>query len=153
MIEDMQQTEKLKLNLIETGDPLSPAPLNENAQKLETALAAALAGEEAARTAADTALAQRVIDLEEHKLRFGFYIGDGTATLEGRILHLGFTPIAIWLFDVFSNSFKLLTEYNPLDNSFGTKTFEIVENGVRLSGGTNPNVNQKDRRYLYVAIV
>lgn len=50
----MQQTTKYKLNLIETSDPFSPAPLNENAQKLEGALSA----ETAARTAADTAEAQ-----------------------------------------------------------------------------------------------
>ena len=34
----MQQTENLKLNLIETGDPISPIPINENAQKIEAAL-------------------------------------------------------------------------------------------------------------------
>lgn len=41
----MQQTEHLKLNLIETGDPMSPAPLNANAQALD-ALVAGIAAEQ-----------------------------------------------------------------------------------------------------------
>jgi hypothetical protein len=35
----MQQTNQYKLNLIENGDQFSPAPLNENAQKVEAVLA------------------------------------------------------------------------------------------------------------------
>ena len=35
----MKQTNQYKLNLIESGDQFSPAPLNENAERLETALA------------------------------------------------------------------------------------------------------------------
>lgn len=35
----MQQTSQYKLNLIESGDTFSAAPLNENAEKLETTLA------------------------------------------------------------------------------------------------------------------
>ena len=48
----MQQTTTYKLNLIETDDVFSPEPLNQNARKVETALAdgaAALAEETAAR--------------------------------------------------------------------------------------------------------
>ena len=36
----MKQTNQYKLNLIESGDQFSPAPLNENAQKVEAALKA-----------------------------------------------------------------------------------------------------------------
>ena len=76
----MQQTDKYKLNIIETSDPFSPAPLNENARTLEAALAAektrvdaalaakaaqtALNTEKAAREAALSALAARVGTLE-----------------------------------------------------------------------------------------
>lgn len=37
----MQQTEKLKLNLIEGGDTVSPEPINENMELLEAAVTAA----------------------------------------------------------------------------------------------------------------
>lgn len=56
----MQQTSKYKLNLIETSDRFSPDPLNENAEKLETQLAA----ETQARTAADTAEARARADAD-----------------------------------------------------------------------------------------
>ena len=56
----MQQTQNLKLNLIETSDPLSPAPLNENADTLDAALAAL------DETAAD--LTQRMIALENCRM-------------------------------------------------------------------------------------
>ena len=40
----MQQTEKLKLNLIETGDPISPVPINENTQALDGLVAGLVTG-------------------------------------------------------------------------------------------------------------
>ena len=84
----MQQTETYKLNLIETSDTFSPAPLNENAQKLEAAIAAGDAAEAAARAAAVAALDQRVSVLELHKCVVGYHVGSGT-------VDLGFTPAAI----------------------------------------------------------
>lgn len=63
----MQQTEKYKLNLIETSDPFSPAPLNENAEKTE----AALADMQSALTAGTAALDQRVQVLELRRMAVG----------------------------------------------------------------------------------
>ena len=63
----MQQTTTYKLNLIEMDDVFSPEPLNQNARKVETALAdgaAALAAETAARksaVAAETAARQKAV--------------------------------------------------------------------------------------------
>ena len=54
----MQQTQNLKLNLIETSDPLSPAPLNENTSTLDAALAD---------------VSQRVVSLENCRLVMGRY--------------------------------------------------------------------------------
>lgn len=82
----MQQTEKYKLNLIETTDTFSPAPLNENAQKLEAALTA----QEAARAQAGAALDARVQALELHRMAAGTYTGDGSAS--GQMIEVGFTP-------------------------------------------------------------
>ena len=72
----MQQTPTYKLNLIETSDLFSPNPLNENAQKLEAALAAkadaaqsaaahtalsdSIAAEGSARKSADTTLQNNI---------------------------------------------------------------------------------------------
>ena len=118
----MQQTETYKLNLIETSDTFSPAPLNENAQKLESALTAARAEEAAARAAltegiaaanaalsaetatrqsADTALSGRAgamegriaaLEADKVKLVYGSYAGNGSAFGNSQIINLGFTP-------------------------------------------------------------
>ena len=57
----MQQTQTYKLNLIETSDTFSPAPLNENMEKVEAGIsaeAAARAAETAARKSAAPAAAE-----------------------------------------------------------------------------------------------
>lgn len=90
----MQQTEKYKLNLIETSDTFSPHPLNENAQKLETQLSA----ETAARTAGEAALDQRVTTLEGHKISAGTYRGNApSGNNVWQSIPLGFTPIFVYI--------------------------------------------------------
>lgn len=83
----MQQTDKYQLNLIETSDTFSPAPLNENAQKLEAALDAARA--EAA--AADAALDQRVQAFEAKHFAYGSY----TPQSKRLDIDLGFQPAIV----------------------------------------------------------
>ena len=96
----MQQTDKYQLSLIDRNDTFSPAPLNENAQKLEAAIAAEAAAEAAARqnadaaeaatrAAADAALDQRIQVFEARK----FVIGH--AELAGEV-YLGFRPRMLW---------------------------------------------------------
>ena len=53
----MQQTKKYQFNLIESSDPFSAQPLNDNMEKVEAALDAADAAVKAAVKAADTAVA------------------------------------------------------------------------------------------------
>ena len=60
----MQQTETYQLNLIETSDTFSPAPLNENAQKLEAALTAARTEAAAGIAAGDAAEAQARVNAD-----------------------------------------------------------------------------------------
>ena len=91
----MQQTSKYQFNLIETGDTFSPDPLNQNMEKVESALdaaraesAASVSGESASRAAGDAALNQRVQVLEARKIVAGYVEGAGT-------VNLGFTPIAV----------------------------------------------------------
>ena len=52
----MQQTKKYRFNLIESSDPFSAQPLNDNMEKMEGALDAADTAVKAAAKAADTAV-------------------------------------------------------------------------------------------------
>lgn len=80
----MQQTEKYKLNLIESSDPFLPDALNQNTQKLENALSAAI---EEHRAETDA----RLTVLEGHKIYFGFFKG-GSGTHH---IPLPFAPKAV----------------------------------------------------------
>lgn len=82
----MQQTDKYKLNLIEASDTFSPDPLNENARRLEEAIAAEAAAQDQARAADIAALDQRLQVFEAHKLVIGRAISDST------FMYLGFKP-------------------------------------------------------------
>lgn len=144
----MQQTDKYQLNLIESSDTFSPAPLNENAQKLEAAIAAeAAAGaqacaaeasarvsadaaeaaarqnadtaEAATRAAADAALDQRVQVLEAHR----YVVGKVTT---GGFTSLGGTPQA--LFAAGNNGHVFVIQGQTISG------VNIVEGGFQHSG-------------------
>lgn len=85
----MQQTDKYKLNLIETSDTFSPEALNENAQKLEAALEAVRA--EAAT--GDAALDQRLQVFEAKRFAFGTYLPSVTTFN----VSLGFRPRVVFI--------------------------------------------------------
>lgn len=80
----MQHTETLNLNLIETSDPFSPAPLNENTLALEAALGALRADLDST----GISLADRVTALEGRKISVGTYHGTGSTVS----IRVGFTP-------------------------------------------------------------
>ena len=86
----MQQTQTYKLNLIETSDTFSPAPLNENMEKVETQLNAI----RDAVAAGDAALSDRVTVLEGHKVAAGTYPGDGESY---QFVPLPFTPKVVYV--------------------------------------------------------
>ena len=86
----MQQTEKYKLNLIEKGDVFSPDALNENARKVEEAIAAEAAAQGQARAADIAALDQRLQVFEAHKLVIG-------SAGEDEKIYLGFTPKVLFV--------------------------------------------------------
>ena len=109
----MQHTDKYKLNLIETSDPFSPEPLNENAQAIEAQLAAldaakaprtALAAETAAREAALTALAAQMGTLDTGRLRFKFdsYTGTGEKYTVPNRLEFDFKPLFLFIVHEYS---------------------------------------------------
>ncbi|MBD5118969.1 MAG: hypothetical protein HDT37_07660 [Clostridiales bacterium] len=85
----MQQTEMYQLNLIETSDTFSPAPLNENMEKVEAKFAA-LDG-------ADAALGRRITTLEGLKVVAGSYTGIGGQSTVRSTIQVGFRPRAVIL--------------------------------------------------------
>ena len=96
----MQQTQKYKLNLIESSDPFLPEALNQNTQKLENALSAAI---EEHRAETDA----RLTVLEGHKIYFGYF----TAPTSGSTLHvpLPFAPKAVFCSGINGGGFSYLS--------------------------------------------
>ena len=127
----MQQTEKYKLNLIETSDTFSPVPLNENMEKVEAAL-------EAKAGVAD--MEQRLTVLEAHKLLFGGYGGGGDKTIE-----IGETPKLVILHK------KGYGNVNSFLCEACTSHGHIVDNGFFLIGSSE--VNRSGNSYLYIAFI
>ena len=138
LIKSMQQTETLKLNLIETGDPISPAPLNDNAEKLETALAA-LDG-----TAAN--LQGRVTVLEAKKMVVGSYIGNAETRYSAIIqtIELGFAPIAVLVSG--TESTMALRDFNGVCVELTQTGFQVHNNS-----GLGAHMNVEERPYRYLA--
>ena len=131
----MQQTTNYKLNLIETSDPFSPGPLNENAEKTETELAA---------------LDSRVTMLEAKYIVFGTYTGDGEIS---QFIELGFTPKAVLVHHVaiqFYTALALIEQ--PSNSGGGRNSLEIVENGFNAYNGVNSrDLNEKGGKLVYAA--
>jgi hypothetical protein len=87
----MKQTNQYKLNLIESGDTFSPTPLNENAEKMESALKA----QNDALGALQTKHAQDISTLSSGALKIatGSYQGTGTSGSGGmNTLTFSFVP-------------------------------------------------------------
>ena len=128
----MQQTQTYKLNLIETSDTFSPAPLNENMEKVEAGISA----EAAARQSGDAALAQRVTMLELHKIAVGTYKGTGSEVT----VNLGFAPELLMVqpgINVPTFAIK------P-----GTAHYQLTENGFQTSSA----VSNTSTTYTYFAV-
>lgn len=135
----MQQTQTYQFNKIDLDDNFSPAPLNENMDKVEAALAA-LAG-------ADAALDSRVTTLEAHKVAAGTYIGNGAAT--GQEINLGFYPRVVFA-QYASTGVVMATRAK----TFGNGAITLTENGFRaVSTSGNGNMNGSGGTYLYCAIL
>ncbi len=140
----MQQTQNYKLNLIETSDPLSPAPLNENADTLD----AALADETRTRQAETTDLFQRVTLLEARHFLVGSYVGIGEKTQD---IMLGFTPKGVLVQGNNENhELALALGDEPGQNHYGV-VVEIIQNGFRAVMNGRLNQTQKGRTFYFAA--
>ncbi|MDE6260550.1 MAG: hypothetical protein K2M42_06775 [Oscillospiraceae bacterium] len=82
----MQQTKTYQLNKIDMDDTFSTAPLNENMDKLETALSL--------MEGANGALGRRIAALEKLKIAVGSYTGSGSAESPAAV-QVGFRPKAV----------------------------------------------------------
>lgn len=137
----------MKLNLIDTGDPLSPQPLNENAEKLEakfTALDTADAAQQLIATALDT----RVTALEVHKIAVGTYRG-ATAP---NIIRVGFTPAAVLVSRPGDSSLAMcVTGRGHCTNQTSSPLLEIIPEGFCVN--TNSYIwGDAGTLYNYVAL-
>ena len=123
MIKAMQQTQNLKLNLIETDDPFSPSPLNENTEKIEAALGAV-----------EDSLDARISILEAKKVLFGTYVGQNII----QTIPLDFTPFAVFVQypDIHGGGSALTIGENKAYYGAGrTPILTIVENGFKIGTG------------------
>ena len=73
----MQQTSKYQFNLVEGSDDFSPAPLNQNMEKVEEEL-----------EGIEESLATVMESVDGHKIAVGSYRGSGGT----KNVNLGFTP-------------------------------------------------------------
>ena len=134
----MQQTENLKLNLIETGDPISPIPINENAQKIEAALDAQDA---------------RLTVLEAKYIVSGTYIGDGQTS---QFIDLGFTPKAVVVHHEYIAYYTALAVAGQSSSSGSKIALEVVENGFKAynsppSSSIHRDMNESGQKLNYIA--
>lgn len=130
----MEQTETYGLNKPGPDDALSPAPLNENADKLEAALAA---------------LTARVKTLERTHYSCGYYIGNGSSP---RTISVGFTPSAVLLHRAsIGTSASALAVYGSPAKSSGSIRLEIVSGGFKVNG-TDFNSSSTGSYYHYIAL-
>ena len=136
----MQQTEKYKLNLIESSDPFLPEGLNQNTQKVEDAM---IAHEEKVKGSLD-AFGARVTALEARRFFVGTYTGTGEPTVD-----LGFTPLAILVF--FGDPTRF---YFTCAGASESSSLSIMENGIRGgSCGAMSNLSTKGSVYTFLAFV
>lgn len=133
----MQQTDKYKLNLIETDDTFSPAPLNENMDKVEAKFAA-LDG-------ADAALDGRLAAIEAHKLVVGSYVGNAVDYGTTQTITLGFQPQAVYVYNA-RVGHAFATWGNPYHSGL-----VITENGFKVTLNDSCSMNLGGTRFLYVA--
>lgn len=120
----MKQTETYDLNLIEMSDTFNTAPLNENAQKLESAVV----GEAAQRAQDDAALSRRVTVLEGRKIVAGSYSGTNNGS---QTIQLGFDPIFVLVEPIHNIPYTVVKD-RPTNNGL-----QLVSGGFKVSSSLN----------------
>ena len=89
----MQQTQKYKLNLIESSDPFLPEGLNQNTRKVEEVLSENL---ETMRTDLNAVIAGLGTGGKNARVAWGSYVGNGGYGVNSPCsLHFDFTPVLV----------------------------------------------------------
>lgn len=132
----MKKTAKYDLNLIELSDTFSPAPINENTEKIATQFDTVRAEAATANTAVD----QRLQALESHRFAVGSYSGDNTA----HVFSLGFTPRFVIV-----NASSGGGSNMAIGGSSSTPSLSIVSGGFSITGADS--TNSSSRHYCYIA--
>ena len=136
----MQQTETYKFNLIESSDTFSPAPLNENMEKVEAQLDA----EAQARAEAVADLDERLQVFEVHQITYGVYSGNDGKAQE---ISVGFTPKLVFIQGMNDNTSSIMIVAGMETVNYA----KIVENGFQIPTLTNYVINLYNRQYVYIA--
>lgn len=140
------------MNLIEKDDVFSPDPLNENMEKVEEVLSAALTGETAAREEAVADLDARIEVFEAKKLVYGTYVGTG----KDQTINLGFTPYLVLVHDVETvreGPSGLMITGIGATTSMNAPAAHIVENGFLVNVGTaHYGFSISNHKFIYLAL-
>ena len=134
----MQQTTKYQFNLVDTTDDFSPAPLNQNMEKVEEKLGGL---EESLATVMET--------VDGHKLAVGSYRGSGGT----KNVSVGFKPVMViivnQLLQATSNYLcAMAVTGKPADN----KVLTITDTGFKVVDSTNASMNSTLYDYNYFAV-
>ena len=135
----MQQTNKHKFNLIETGDTFSPDPLNENMEKVESALAAVYT---TMGTGGQTC-----------RIACGSFTGNGST----QTLTFDFYPLAVLLATKTTTGTSTALLVRGCSSSTGgaggsISSVEWKENGLSYSSIMSNEYNKSDMPVWYVVI-
>lgn len=143
----MQQTSKYQFNLVENTDDFSPAPLNQNMEKVEEELEGIL---EVIGSGGNTA-----------RIAYGSYTGTGTqgsGAAKRNSLTFDFKPLVVVIADPNSANGPVIlsrgSEWTPSPSSSRTITMTWTENGVSWYGSYDAasQLNTSGSTYPYVVI-
>ena len=129
----MQQTEKYKLNLIESSDPFLPDALNENTQKIEEVVSGSLGD-----------MDERVKVFEAKKFAYGTCTGVSGGPNE---VQVGFTPIVVIIHYCRGSDGATAMAVTGLPENTG---LDIIEGGFKFDVGSGYNI--RSGLYSYIAL-
>lgn len=153
----MQQTSKYQFNLVENTDDFSPAPLNQNMEKVEEEL-------EGIEESLTEGLAEVMANLgsggHNARIAYGSYVGTGTyGQSNPNTLTFGFRPVVVILTgstEFYMDPPVLLRPMPTLPGPDGSMAINLTWGDTNLSwyavNSANSQGNTNGATYYYVAI-
>ena len=144
----MQQTSKYQFNLIDSGDTFSPAPLNDNMEKVEEALGAV-------DTALDEKIALAMTALgsggQTARIVYGSFAGTGYTS---KTISFEFKPLLVFLTDpaVTSNSVTVATLIRPISTNNAVTKVVWTDNSVTYGNSSSCAYNTSGNTIYYCAV-